>query len=49
MMQLTEVHNIVASSIQSSGVELKSNDGKYDDCKEEKKSDVDQWTNCFCY
>ena len=48
-MQLTEVHDIVACSIESSGIELQSDDSKYDDSKEKKKGDVDQWTNCFCY
>ena len=31
---LTEIHNIIASSVKSSGIELKTNDGKDNDSKQ---------------
>ena len=40
--RLTQVHDIVAGSVEGAGVKLETDDGKDDDGEEEEEGDVDE-------
>ena len=42
---LTQIFDVVAGSVEGSGVELEADDGEDDDGEEEEQGDVDEGTN----